>query len=237
MRMTTSPNLNDALITNDSGPHVPLSDPSRAAGSVSCHFRGIRPALSKFISSYPAIVGCVAWLTDETILEVLASRESAVIILQKEDFLRPDLKTTMTTTDKGKLRDLYGKLRGATRFDFPKPLSECSVCGDNNIEGVRCVGSTRGRDATRPTCHHKFIVGGVMVEHVDLGSCEFVPEAVWTGSFNFTENSRRSLENAIIVHDKTIAEAYTKEFAQVAALSEPLDWTSEWIEPEWRIGT
>lgn len=24
---------------------------------------------------------------------------------------------------------------------------------------------------------------------------------------------------------------------EVAALSEPLDWTSEWIEPAWRIGT
>ena len=25
--------------------------------------------------------------------------------------------------------------------------------------------------------------------------------------------------------------------SQVAALSEPLDWSSEYVEPEWRIGT
>jgi len=31
--------------------------------------------------------------------------------------------------------------------------------------------------------------------------------------------------------------AYADEYGHILALSETLDWNSEWIEPEWRIGT
>ena len=55
----------------------------------------------------------------------------------------------------------------------------------------------------------------------------FVPKVVWTGSFNFTINAGRSL----------VAAAYAHEWSQVAALSEPLDWASEWMAPEYRLGT
>ena len=34
-----------------------------------------------------------------------------------------------------------------------------------------------------------------------------------------------------------IVQAYYQEWGQVFALSEPLDWESEWVEPEYRIGT
>lgn len=34
-----------------------------------------------------------------------------------------------------------------------------------------------------------------------------------------------------------ILEAYYKEFQQIYALSEPLDWETEWAAPELRIGT
>jgi hypothetical protein len=60
---------------------------------------------------------------------------------------------------------------------------------------------------------------------------------VWTGSFNFTETATASLENAVILREPRLIEAYLREFCQVAALSEPLDWSSAWLAPEWRIGT
>jgi phosphatidylserine/phosphatidylglycerophosphate/cardiolipin synthase-like enzyme len=66
---------------------------------------------------------------------------------------------------------------------------------------------------------------------------EFVPEAVWTGSFNFSVNAGRSLENAVFIEDTAIAQAYANEFSQVAALSEPLNWQDPWCSPEWRCGT
>lgn len=54
---------------------------------------------------------------------------------------------------------------------------------------------------------------------------------------NFTKNAAQSFENAIVVQNTQIAGSFMQEYSQVAALSEPLDWTSDWVEPEWRIGT
>lgn len=66
---------------------------------------------------------------------------------------------------------------------------------------------------------------------------DYKPYAVWTGSFNFSDNGTKSFENAVVIEDVAIAEAYLEEWGQIAALSEPLDWSSEWMAPEWRIGT
>ncbi|MNJ81293.1 hypothetical protein D3C77_800280 [compost metagenome] len=60
---------------------------------------------------------------------------------------------------------------------------------------------------------------------------------MWTGSFNFTKNATLSLENALFITDPKIVNAYFEEYGQIAAMSEELDWTSEWVAPVWRIGT
>ena len=64
-----------------------------------------------------------------------------------------------------------------------------------------------------------------------------IPYAVWTGSFNLTKNASYSFENAIYTTDSEIVRAYYNEYGQIASMSEPLDWESDWIEPEWRIGS
>ena len=66
---------------------------------------------------------------------------------------------------------------------------------------------------------------------------KYVPYAVWTGSFNLTETAEKSLENALLIKNPKIVEAYYKEYGQICAMSEPLNWESNWIEPQWRIGT
>ena len=60
---------------------------------------------------------------------------------------------------------------------------------------------------------------------------------VWTGSYNLSENAGQSWENALIIRDPVIAGAYLNEWSQLFTFSEPLDWRSEYIAPEWRIGS
>jgi len=64
-----------------------------------------------------------------------------------------------------------------------------------------------------------------------------VPYAVWTGSFNFSQNANNSFENALYIQNPDIAWAYFCEYAQILALSEPLEWDLDWSAPEWRIGS
>jgi hypothetical protein len=62
------------------------------------------------------------------------------------------------------------------------------------------------------------------------------PYAVWTGSFNFSKTATQSFENALYILDRSIVQAYFSEWSQLTALSEPLDWESVSISPEWMIG-
>jgi hypothetical protein len=87
--------------------------------------------------------------------------------------------------------------------------------------------------AKNPSCAiHR---GAERIHHNDETAIGW--EAVWTGSFNPTQNATRSLENAVFIRDAEIAAAYGREFEQVVLMSEPLDWESPWVCPEWRIGT
>lgn len=233
-------NLNLSAIPDADGEDVALCDPSTASiAPVSVYFRDIEQHLINHIRAATHVVGCVAWLTSEPILKELAKKELACIVIQKEDFLRPDVSSGSVWENR--LRDLYLSLRGNDRSQFPYPLSEMSVACDPSIEGVRCVGNyNRSKAPASPRSHHKFLVFlEPKNDSYDDGYCydRYRATAVWTGSFNFTKNAGQSLENALYIESYEIADAYYREWAQVTALSEPLDWESDWGAPEWRIGT
>jgi hypothetical protein len=65
--------------------------------------------------------------------------------------------------------------------------------------------------------HNKFLV---FCRHTDG---DLAPYAVWTGSANFTRNSRASFENAVLIRDPAIAGAYFKEWMQIVKFSEAPD--------------
>jgi hypothetical protein len=98
--------------------------------------------------------------------------------------------------------------------------------------------------------HHKFMVfcdmeaketvrvdqpGDEPFEFQDGGQA--IPCAVWTGSFNATENGTKSLENAVILRGFDYAHPFFSEWAALLGISEPLNWESPYVAPEYRIGT
>jgi phosphatidylserine/phosphatidylglycerophosphate/cardiolipin synthase-like enzyme len=118
-------------------------------------------------------------------------------------------------------------------------VGSLSVSGDCNLEAIRCVGNhNSAKKPAFPRMHHKFLVFCSASRSSNRrGQSQILPLRVWTGSFNLTENSTNSLENAVLVNSHLLAKAYFEEWQQIAALSEQLDWTSDWMTPEWRIGT
>lgn len=259
----TKLNMNSLEIPTDGNDWEPLRDYGVVSGSAEVIFRNLEDRLIREIERSDIVVGCVAWLTSKRIVRAL-SRVSCCIIVQKEDFLRPD-----DDGSKSELQTLYGLLSNQhNRFEFWNPLGAMTTCGDAGIEGVRCVGNhNRSRFPAFPRSHHKFVVFGkremrdgsadcpddIGVSEARFSELLTMPnrdvlaqapidwyyrfDRVWTGSFNFTQNAGRSFENAIILTDERIARAYLGEFSQVAALSEPLNWDDDWCAPEWRIGS
>lgn len=169
-------------------------------------------------------------------LQALASCEHVSIVVQKEDFLRPDLGERPGWAQQ--LRRLYGELPSPlTRYDLPGLVPSLSYASDPSIAAVRCVGHhNRERKAASPRMHNKFLV---FCDHGrdENGDPRLVPRRVWTGSYNISVNAAASWENAVLIHSTEIADAYALEFGQIMAFSEALDWTSDWVAPEYRIGT
>jgi hypothetical protein len=241
MLLAVELDLNRLVVPNADGPDVPFSDPSvtSADGSTTVYFRGLADKLIAEIGQADVVIGCVAWLTHPQILEALARTQGVALVVQKEDFLRPDVGQVDRSRFNRRLRSLYAALPvGPDRYAYSDSIvCELSYLGDPTLEPVRCVG---GHNATRapafPRAHHKFALFCKM--HYDEQHGGVVrPYAVWTGSFNFTMNASRSLDNAVLLRDKRFVAAYYAEWAQVLAMSEPLDWTAPWIDAPWRIGS
>jgi hypothetical protein len=240
----------NARLTNLNGSKIPLDWP-REAGEVlqdwSClgsqelrvHFRDLAMALEGYIAEADLVVGCVAWLTHEGLLRALASvPEGVALVVQKEDFLRPDMQPVSRTWSQW-LRAQYATLPAPpNRYEYAAPLRDCTTCGEPEIDPVRCVGNYNEDHAPAfPRMHHKFLVFCRMATRKSSLDSPVEPYAVWTGSFNLTQNATNSLENALYITTPAIVQAYYHEWAQIEALSEPLDWEHVWVTPEWRLGS
>lgn len=243
--------LNALGLATDTAEVQPLEDPSThsADGSVEVVFRNIEQRLIEEIRASKIVMGCVAWLTSGPILDALAEMQGVSVVVQKEDFLRPDLGAPGGEKWRRWLREKYDRLpEGPHRYEYSGTiLSNMSTSGDPTLECVRCLGNHNAdRRAAMPRAHHKFLVFGDYaegkVEQLPGGSESFaagrvVPRKVWTGSYNFSKNAGRSLENAVLLTDDACVNAYYAEWGQLVGLSEPLDWTSEYAQPDLRIGT
>lgn len=232
-------NLNAASYRHEDGPK-PLSDIRRDAlhtGNTTLLVRDIEAALVKWIGRFPVVVGCVAYLTNPVVLKALAKCKTVSIVVQKADFLRPD----GVNWSASRLHDLYAALPANDTFQVFAP-GFCTG-GDETLAPVMCVG-TCPLDASpsEPKLHHKFFVGGEMIER-QVGHWpedtwpEFRPLSLWTGSFNPTETGTQSLDNAIIFDDQAFAAFYAQEYRACLALAEPIDWKSRWVAPVFRYGT
>lgn len=208
------------------------------SGNITVHFNNLQQSLIKYIKNADFVVGCVAWLTNGEILDALALvNKGASLVIQKEDFLRPDINKNNDWTKW--LRTKYDKIFSRIHCRHIPGIKAYNT-GDGEFEtvNIRCMGNhNSNKTPAFPRMHNKFLV---FCKHERTNQDEKLhinPYAVWTGSFNFTQNSVYSLENAVYIEDKLIAERYFDEWAWIYGLSEELDWKSQWVEPIFRIGT
>lgn len=230
-------NLNECVIPSAQGEGLTLRDYSGDVEPADIQrlevlFRHLEMHLTQIILAYPYVLGNVAWLTSHPILEALSYRKGVSIIVQKEDLWRPDVVSTPDW--RARLREDYRVLPSTLRRDrLPHPLPLLTTAGNLTVGAIRCVGlHNTNRQTVSPKAHNKFLV---FCDEREDGY--ITPKAVWTGSFNFTRNSGKSFENALYIVSPKLALRYLYEYAQILALSEPLDWEADYVAPEWRVGT
>lgn len=194
---------------------------------VTALFDDLETHLVKWVMSNPAVVGCVAWFTNPVVIRALNSRKFSSVVMQKEDWLRPDCDGTHPAKFGA---GLYQDKNQLGRVDLAQ-LAGLSFGGDQSVDRYRVFGKLEKGDDRRPLMHHKFLVG------CDISKSKLVPQSVWTGSYNMTKRSNMSLENAVIIKDGGVADAYLREWLEVFALSESLNFDSHYVRPQWTWGS
>jgi len=244
----TTINLHQLRIPVDGDADQPLQDYSTKIASpkmdsMEVIFRNQEQRLLKLIKEFKngGIFGCIAWLTSFPVLKALASCKNVSIIVQKEDFLRPDINIKNTVRWKADLWTLYNGITcEMERHQFKSPMGDLSFAAGTQVDGIRCVGNHNYEKLPAfPRAHNKFLVFCKVKNEND--KTEYNPVAVWTGSYNITKTSTESFENVLYFTDlsgsNAIINAYLMEHHQIFALSEPLNWESVWTSPEFRIGS
>ena len=199
-------------------------DHGMKSGAVEVVFRNLKTRLIQCIEAADMVIGAAAWITDLDILRALAQRPS-LLVIQKEDFLRPDLESRLSATEREKLQNAYAAFQ---RFDGSRvtvgPFSQGVGDDFKNLDPILCFGYFKEGEMFRtPKMHNKFLT---FLREKDRS---FHPYQVWTGSYNFTKMSEWSLENAVILSDKEIANQYAAEAQIIYLRGEKLNWSQEWI--------
>jgi hypothetical protein len=203
---------------------VDILSENQLSDQINVFFDSIEKRLISYINSASYVIGCTAWFTNKNILEALKNKLGVKIIVNKEEYLSSLL-------DRGKysfyvdLRATYNKIPDLFSEDFMKTenLTDAqTVQSFKKIFGeIRQEDHQKGSILTygtiniKPKLHHKFLV---------FFDKEMKPMGVWTGSYNFTENSNFSLENALYITISSIVDKYIKEFLTVFPHSEYHDW-------------
>jgi len=236
--------LNKLRISSRSGPSRPLRNLNGSVDvqgikSVSVFFRNIEQELLYITAQYPVVVGSIAWLTSRDFLYELRHREGVSLVVQKEDLWRPDRGVRTSYTDwKVKMRATYLSIKPVIQHRWMCPPICDMGTGASLIDPIRCLGvhAQSKKKTVAPKAHNKFLVFCQWNRTGAAGTlCDLHPVAVWTGSFNITRNSGASFENAVFIESMEVAQKYLEEYAQILALSEPLDWASPDPTPQWSL--
>ena len=238
---------------NDDGTQISQEDFSTESGTVTVIFRNHLENLAELIQRAAAMnlacVGAIAWLTDPHILYQLTKLRTHIIV-QKEDFLRPDVDQDNPYREM-LLRADYDDIKGLeTRYDLPGIYSSLSFATDPTLEGVRCLGNRPEPGVASPNAQQVF---RVLQHRYDLSSrlhfkgtrrtlpeCPPTPMAAPVRVDRLVQRHHKwpqLMGNSLIIQDVTIAQAYLDEWCQLLALSEKLDWEDPYVTPQWRIGT
>ena len=199
-------------------------DHHESVPSIEVYFRDLEKHLIDKIKKADCVIGAVAWITNAGVLKALQEKR-CLIVIQQEDFLRPDLCPEMLLERKSRLQKAYEKLRPIGPAIWQTgPFSQ--IPNLKLTHAIQAFGSApQQKRYYTPKMHNKFLVFCHKNEVV------ISPYAVWTGSYNITALSNHSLENAMIVYNETIACAYANEAQSIYLESAPLDWTQSWIAP------
>lgn len=127
--------------------------------NIEVFFKNIENNIINKIKKYKNVIGCVAWLTNENILKELAKKDNVIIIIQEEDFLRPDNNFDGNKLNwKNKLYKLYKNIEINKKNNIN--LGSFGINYNGHVgSGIMRLGMVNiDKMSAFPRMHNKFII-------------------------------------------------------------------------------
>ncbi len=203
--------------------HLRKKEPSAVSSNMILYFDNLEGHLINHINQAEYIIGCVSWLTNLKIIQSLQDKKGIKIVIQKENFIKRDYNYSICLNQyyinlrKG-YKSLPNLFNNIDDIDLNEDHCMNQICknklsDDDYMDGVRCFGIAN--NYSKPLMHHKFLI--FLDKNMN-------PYGVWTGSYNFTNNANKSLDNGLYISDFNIVKGYVEEFEQILFMSEKLNW-------------
>ena len=184
-----------------------------SSSDVEVVLRNLKQRLLDFIKDSSLVCGCVAWMSDDDIIFEMGGKGLGVVI--QRDSFNESLMRSYSLIPCPRLLLNQSKILSIV-FDFNDQSDPIVVNRLNQRLGqVRCIGyplnqlNQSSLNMGVPLMHHKFLSSNFSIIGSEL---RVKVDAVWTGSFNFTKNGNRSLENVVIMRQAEVLRAYVDEF-------------------------
>jgi hypothetical protein len=188
-----------------------------------------------------AAIGCVPWLTDDTVAGALASFDQCCVVVDKQ---QPEYGALRRLAREGKplssaFLDGFGELALPDENGNPPVIHPYSGRLEPvELGPVRVAGWRRARDGSaRPMLHAKMVVLGVTTYYEDdemfAGDVlKFDPKSTWMGSANWTHASRRHIEFGMWSSDPDLVRHNYEYLLSLLTFSERRGATTIGPEPE-----
>lgn len=188
------------------------------------YFKDIREVLLQHLSKCSYVVGCIAWITDFGVIDAISKLKGATIIVQAESMFKIKTREGFKTNLKRRYQQIkqfpwatFAKAAHLPHFQklwtemktTPALQEQLWTTLGQDPMAVRTCGQVQkagheGQNPEEPSMmHHKYLI------FLDANAKAV---AVWTGSFNFTKNASKSLENIQIVYNQQVADSYLRNF-------------------------
>lgn len=188
----------------------------------------------------PVAIGCVPWLTDQSIASALAGLGGCCIVVDKQ---QPDYAAVRYLAEHGSsLSSVYLSAfadRGLPDQDGSPPVigPSSGMMPPVDLGPVRVVGWRKADDGRpRPMLHAKLLVLGVATfqEDDEFGQeiFSFDPKTVWLGSANWTMAGRSHIEFGLWSTDPQLVERTFKYLESLLTFSEPRGSSTAGPEPQ-----
>lgn len=179
-----------------------------------------------------AAIGCVPWLTNESVVGRLTQLAACCVAVDKGAYLPRRL-----VEEAAPFPNVLPRLRLTVPAGSEEPvvLGPSSRAPEHEVGPVRVVG-WMGNDLGKPLLHAKLLVlGELRWEEYGPGPYveerRFVPRWVWWGSANWTRPAQSHLEVGFCSDDDQLVDHVASFVEDVIAFSEPVGSTCAGPEP------